>query len=370
MADLLEFVIHEKQEGNLCAQHALNALLQGSYFTAVDLSEIARDLDAREMDALSQSAAARQRHESSNYDDSGFFSVQVISEALKVWNLEIVPWAAPAAEVVRDQPASGEADAFICNLLEHWFTLRRFGHSPQRWYNMNSLYSTPEYVSETFLSVLLAQLQNEGYSIFIVAGSSLPRNPADEYALNHPIPSPESINLARNMKVAQPSTSSSSTGADFLRVNGIGVGGDGDDDLSRALAMSLQESGGGGSWGGPSQQFQDDPIQQALKQSLMDADADDKTLQQALLASTKDVAKGTWTDGAEDEMLQAALAESGGGYGIKRDDSTDELERAIELSLQQQSTSSGVESVSAAQPQVLSVEEMRRKRLEKLGGGS
>ena len=35
-------VFHERQEGQLCAQHALNALLQGPYFTAVDLAEIAQ----------------------------------------------------------------------------------------------------------------------------------------------------------------------------------------------------------------------------------------------------------------------------------------------------------------------------------------
>lgn len=29
---------------------------------------------------------------SGNYDDSGYFSVQVISSALKVWELELVPY--------------------------------------------------------------------------------------------------------------------------------------------------------------------------------------------------------------------------------------------------------------------------------------
>ena len=33
---------HEKQDGSLCAQHALNNLLQGRYFTPVDLADIAR----------------------------------------------------------------------------------------------------------------------------------------------------------------------------------------------------------------------------------------------------------------------------------------------------------------------------------------
>lgn len=35
-------IYHEKQEGSLCAQHALNNLLQGDYFSAVDLATIAQ----------------------------------------------------------------------------------------------------------------------------------------------------------------------------------------------------------------------------------------------------------------------------------------------------------------------------------------
>lgn len=49
-------------------------LLQGSYFTAVDLAQIASDLDSREGSMI------RERDgRSHNFDDSGFFSVQVSS---------------------------------------------------------------------------------------------------------------------------------------------------------------------------------------------------------------------------------------------------------------------------------------------------
>lgn len=37
-----------QQEGSLCAQHCLNALLQAQYFSAVDLADIARQLDESE----------------------------------------------------------------------------------------------------------------------------------------------------------------------------------------------------------------------------------------------------------------------------------------------------------------------------------
>ena len=37
-----------QQEGSLCAQHCLNALLQEPYFTAVDLATLAQQMDEAE----------------------------------------------------------------------------------------------------------------------------------------------------------------------------------------------------------------------------------------------------------------------------------------------------------------------------------
>lgn len=42
------YIFHETQEGLLCGQHCLNNLLQQSIFTAIDLSDIAIQLDAKE----------------------------------------------------------------------------------------------------------------------------------------------------------------------------------------------------------------------------------------------------------------------------------------------------------------------------------
>ena len=44
----MEAIFHEQQDGSLCAQHCLNSLLQGQYYTAVDLADIARQLDDEE----------------------------------------------------------------------------------------------------------------------------------------------------------------------------------------------------------------------------------------------------------------------------------------------------------------------------------
>ncbi|TWW72119.1 Ataxin-3 [Takifugu flavidus] len=92
----MDSIFHEKQEGSLCAQHCLNNLLQGEYFTPVDLSSIAHQLDEEERMRMAEGGMASEEYRtflqqpSGNMDDSGFFSIQVISNALKVWGLEII----------------------------------------------------------------------------------------------------------------------------------------------------------------------------------------------------------------------------------------------------------------------------------------
>jgi Josephin len=49
--------------------------------------------------------------------------------------------------------------AFICNFREHWFTIRRLGY---QWFNLNSMLSGPELLSDTHLALFLKQLQQEG----------------------------------------------------------------------------------------------------------------------------------------------------------------------------------------------------------------
>jgi ataxin-3 len=41
-----------QQEGSLCAQHCLNALLQGQYFSPVELADIAQQLDESEREQM------------------------------------------------------------------------------------------------------------------------------------------------------------------------------------------------------------------------------------------------------------------------------------------------------------------------------
>uniref|UniRef100_UPI00358F560F ataxin-3-like isoform X2 n=1 Tax=Myxine glutinosa TaxID=7769 RepID=UPI00358F560F len=167
----MEAIFHEKQEGSLCAQHCLNSLLQGPYFTAVDLSALAFQLDEAERQRMAEGGISTDEYchflqqPSGNMDDSGYFSVQVISRALEVWGLEMIPFNSREFQDSRNSII--QEKAFICNFKEHWLTVRKLG---KQWFNLNSLLMGPELISDTYLSLFLTQLKQEGYSIFAVCG--------------------------------------------------------------------------------------------------------------------------------------------------------------------------------------------------------
>uniref|UniRef100_A0A8C1YBL5 ubiquitinyl hydrolase 1 n=1 Tax=Cyprinus carpio TaxID=7962 RepID=A0A8C1YBL5_CYPCA len=79
----MESIFHEKQEGSLCAQHCLNNLLQGEYFSPVELSSIAQQLDEEERMRMAEGGVQTEEYRtflqqpSGNMDDSGFFSIRV-----------------------------------------------------------------------------------------------------------------------------------------------------------------------------------------------------------------------------------------------------------------------------------------------------
>lgn len=61
--------------------------------------------------------------------------------------------------------------AFVLNLHQHWFTLRRFGPATTdpatdpgqgHWFNLNSSFSAPKWVSRTYLGMFLQQCETEG----------------------------------------------------------------------------------------------------------------------------------------------------------------------------------------------------------------
>ncbi|XP_031211520.1 ataxin-3 isoform X2 [Mastomys coucha] len=238
----MESIFHEKQEGSLCAQHCLNNLLQGEYFSPVELSSIAHQLDEEERLRMAEGGVTSEDYRtflqpSGNMDDSGFFSIQVISNALKVWGLELILFNSPEYQRLRIDPINERS--FICNYKEHWFTVRKLG---KQWFNLNSLLTGPELISDTYLALFLAQLQQEGYSIFVVKGD-LPDCEADQLLqmikvqqMHRPKLIGEELAHLKEQSVLK---------ADLERVleaaDGSGIFDEDEDDLQRALAISRQE---------------------------------------------------------------------------------------------------------------------------------
>ncbi|XP_051682408.2 ataxin-3 isoform X6 [Oryctolagus cuniculus] len=187
----MESIFHEKQEGSLCAQHCLNNLLQGEYFSPVELSSIAHQLDEEERMRMAEGGVTSDDYRtflqpSGNMDDSGFFSIQ--------------------------------------------------------WFNLNSLLTGPELISDTYLALFLAQLQQEGYSIFVVKGD-LPDCEADQLLqmirvqqMQRPKLIGEELAQLKDQRVHR---------TDLERVleanDGSGMLDEEEEDLQRALALSRQE---------------------------------------------------------------------------------------------------------------------------------
>lgn len=148
----------------------------------MELGSLAQQMDDEERLRMAECGEESEEYQrflqqpSGNMDDSGYFSVQVISSALKVWGLELVPYTSTEERAKEACNTPNKMQAFICNYKDHWFTIRKLGH---QWFNLNSLLSKPELISDTYLALFLAQLQQEGYSIFIVFGI-LPECEADE----------------------------------------------------------------------------------------------------------------------------------------------------------------------------------------------
>ncbi|XP_023587493.1 ataxin-3 isoform X3 [Trichechus manatus latirostris] len=232
-----------EQEGSLCAQHCLNNLLQGEYFSPVELSSIAHQLDEEERMRMAEGGITSedyrtflQQQPSGNMDDSGFFSIQVISNALKVWGLDLILFNSPEYQRLRIDPINERS--FICNYKEHWFTVRKLG---KQWFNLNSLLTGPELISDTYLALFLAQLQQEGYSIFVVKGD-LPDCEADQLLqmirvqqMHRPKLIGEELAQLKDQRIQK---------TDLERVleanDGPGML-DEDEDLQKALALSRHE---------------------------------------------------------------------------------------------------------------------------------
>jgi len=277
---------------------------------------------------------------SSNMDDSGFFSVQVISKALEVWGLELVPLNSSNPAAVRAKASAISATAYICNYREHWFTIRRLG---SQWFNLNSLLEGPELVSNTYLGEFLAQLQQEGYDIFLVTGQ-LPECDAD--LVLQAVPAVQAAPPRLLGDVESSGTGKRSRAGEAGK--GVTWGGQGQvldrrggesgssasaardeaAELEAAMLMSLAETSG--TEGGP-------------------ANIDSEELARVMAMQSE----GGWGAGEDQEMEMALrLSQQQPEVGVPEVSEEDEIQRAIALSLEggagQSGQSSNVQATGGA----------------------
>jgi len=100
----------------------------------------------------------------------------VIRCALERFNLQLS--ASNIDHVVQN---ASTFPAFVLNLEQHWFTIRRIGDT---FWNLDSMKKQPQAVSDFFLSAFLSQMRHEGYSIFVVQGI-LPTDQASEASIEN-----------------------------------------------------------------------------------------------------------------------------------------------------------------------------------------
>lgn len=182
----MPWIYHELQDAGLCGVHCLNNLLQGPYFGAAELMEIALELDSKEKVLMAELGTDTEDYrkfaseESLNVGMSGDFSANVLQEALdKVWNLKCRDTRAPDLRESVTNPVP--EDGFLCHLEDHWIALRKL--SDGSWWNLDSLQDAPQYLSEIYLGVFLKQLQLEGWTIYVIRGEypSPPLNHSAQY---------------------------------------------------------------------------------------------------------------------------------------------------------------------------------------------
>lgn len=172
-------IYFERQQAALCGVHCLNSLLQGPYLSEVELAQIAQELDAAEHELLhdARSGGAAALGEWGNVAEDGMFSSQVLLRALDAWGLAAVPLDSPEAAAAKAEPQHEQA--FICNLREHWFTVRQLY---RQWWNLNSTASAPEPLSAFYLAAWLSSVQEQGYTIWVIRGQ-LPAEPHPDSVL-------------------------------------------------------------------------------------------------------------------------------------------------------------------------------------------
>lgn len=199
--------------------------------------------------------------DSGNVDPSGMFSIQVLSKALEMFGLSAVPLNSPEASMAKAEPHT--QSAFLCNLEEHWFSVRTVGANAQ-WWNFNSMFTGPRPLSTFYLSAFLDSLREQGYTIFVIKGQ-MPRSDPEMGAAGGSGQWLLASEARKRAKQSQAFNNAASTQSAAQKRGSTMYDLTGDDDLQRALAESL-----GGIDGGGMGQNEDADLAAAIAASLQD----------------------------------------------------------------------------------------------------
>jgi len=156
------YVYWEQQRSDqLCAMHAVNALLQAPIYTEIDLGQIGQALDGEEL-------AMSGRKSNQNVSLEGYFSIQVIIRALSIQDITLE--YLDQAKFLSGQVDPTEETALIFNLYSHWQTYRQVAGV---WFDLNSLNALPgpQVVSSFALASNIEAMIGSGYTVFLAKGS-------------------------------------------------------------------------------------------------------------------------------------------------------------------------------------------------------
>eukprot|EP00501_MAST-03F_sp_TOSAG23-6_P001807 GSMAST32.ASY1.ANO1.1885.1 assembled CDS len=308
----MPIIYHEKQQAALCGQHCLNNLVQGPLFDISSLADIAHTLDAEEKNLMLQAGAQTPEalrflaQDSVNVDNSGNFSVQVLGVALRR-----VCGCRLSDSEHEDEKAAGTMknplaeEAFVLNLHSHWFTIRKlYG----KWWNLNSLNSKPEKISEFYLETYLASLRQEKWRIFLVRGG-LPSPEAFGFGVNGTGPNFYNISDLDNPSTSEEANTSTTWGVGRTLGGGTNqTTEESDAQLARALQESMTEYSS-------NTKFHTNSIHSIDSTDSMDSDHQSTSIAQAIALSMEDKNStagqnnGTETSSiaSTDENITAAL---------------------------------------------------------------
>eukprot|EP00917_Polyrhabdina_sp_WS-2016_P021889 GHVP01047423.1.p1 GENE.GHVP01047423.1~~GHVP01047423.1.p1 ORF type:complete len:177 (+),score=19.19 GHVP01047423.1:431-961(+) len=127
-------IYFEKQDSSLlCAQHALNNLLQGYYFEPSILGDISNSLNI---------SNTIQDNEFSHSNEYGFFSLSVIEVALS--NLSLSIRYMKKASYLNNSDYFKTLEGIIVHKKDHWFSIRKIG---SEWVVLDSLKDSPIWIN-------------------------------------------------------------------------------------------------------------------------------------------------------------------------------------------------------------------------------